>query len=176
MATWRLPGGLRKTRYGFGGVDSLTTSECRFLSRICQKSLADEERPTLADQRRQRYSSGMKGQGFQRRFGYARNGIITAFRRERSMRTHGVALIGAFGFLAVTAAPPLWWALVALAAGMVIVAEMANTAVEALADLLHPGQHPEIGVAKDVAAGAVLVASGVALVVGAAYLYVLVIG
>lgn len=118
----------------------------------------------------------MKGQGFQRRFGYARNGIVTAFQRERSMRTHGVALIGVFAFLAVTAAPPLWWALVALAAGMVIVAEMANTAIEALADLLHPGQHPEIGVAKDVAAGAVLVASGVAVVVGLAYLGVLIGG
>jgi diacylglycerol kinase len=35
----------------------------------------------------------MKGQGFLRRFGYARAGIVTAFRRERSMRTHGAAVI-----------------------------------------------------------------------------------
>ncbi|WP_298599652.1 diacylglycerol kinase [Zoogloea sp.] len=112
----------------------------------------------------------MKGQGFLRRFGYARAGIVTAFRRERSMRTHGVAVIAAVVFLGLTRAPALWWALVGLAVGLVLVAEMANTAIETLADHLHPGQHPEIGVVKDVAAGAVLVASLVAVVVGLAYL------
>ena len=35
----------------------------------------------------------MKGQGFLRRFGYARSGIAVAFRRERSMRTHGAAVV-----------------------------------------------------------------------------------
>lgn len=111
----------------------------------------------------------MKGQGFLRRFGYARAGIVTAFRRERSMRTHGVAVVAAVAFLGLTGASALWWALVGLAVGLVLVAEMANTAIETLADHLHPGQHPEIGVAKDVAAGAVLVASLVAVVVGLAY-------
>jgi diacylglycerol kinase (ATP) len=95
----------------------------------------------------------MKGQGFLRRFGYARSGIVAAFI-----------------FLAITDAPAMWWALIALAIGLVLVAEMANTALETLADRLHPGQHPEIGVAKDVAAGAVLVATLVAIGVGVAYL------
>ncbi len=112
----------------------------------------------------------MKGQGFLRRFGYARSGIAVAFRRERSMRTHGVAVVAVVIFLAVTGAPALWWALIGLAVGLVLVAEMVNTAVETLADRLHPGQHPEIGVVKDVAAGAVLVATIVAIVVGVAYL------
>lgn len=112
----------------------------------------------------------MKGQGLLRRLGYARNGIVVAFRRERSMRTHGAAVVAVMLFLAITGAPALWWALVGLAVGLVLVAEMVNTAIEALADLLHPGQHPEIGVAKDVAAGAVLVATIVAIVVGVAYL------
>jgi diacylglycerol kinase (ATP) len=113
--------------------------------------------------------AGMKGQGFMRRFGYARNGIVTALRRERSMRTHAAAAVAVAIFLALTKAAALWWALVGLAVGLVLVAEMANTAIEALADLLHPGQHPEIGVAKDVAAGAVLIATLVAIVVGLAY-------
>ncbi|WP_374486328.1 diacylglycerol kinase [Zoogloea sp.] len=112
----------------------------------------------------------MKGQTLFRRFGYAFNGIITAFRRERSMRVHGIATLGVFAFLAATGAPLLWWVLVTLAVGLVLVAEMANTAIETLADLLHPGQHPEIGIAKDVAAGAVLIATLVAIVVGLAYL------
>ena len=112
----------------------------------------------------------MKGQGFLRRFGYARSGIAVAFRRERSMRTHGVAVVAVVIFLSLTGAPAVWWALIGLAVGLVLVAEMANTAIETLADRLHPGQHPEIGVVKDVAAGAVLVATIVAIVVGVAYL------
>ncbi|GLT20929.1 hypothetical protein GCM10007933_03810 [Zoogloea oryzae] len=112
----------------------------------------------------------MKGQGFLRRFGYARSGIAVAFRRERSMRTHGVAVVAVVIFLTLTGAPAVWWALIGLAVGLVLVAEMANTAIETLADRLHPGQHPEIGVVKDVAAGAVLVATLVAIVVGVAYL------
>ena len=112
----------------------------------------------------------MKGQGFLRRFGYARSGIAVAFRRERSMRTHGAAVVAVVIFLTLTGAPALWWALIGLAIGLVLVAEMANTAIETLADRLHPGQHPEIGVVKDVAAGAVLVATIVAIVVGVAYL------
>ena len=43
------------------------------------------------------------------------------------------------------------------------------TALEALADHLHPQQHPAIGLSKDVAAGAVLVSSVAALVVGMAF-------
>jgi len=124
---------------------------------------------TVISARNWRKVSTMKGQGFIRRFGYARNGIVTAFRRERSMRTHGAAVVAVAIFLALTGASTLWWALVGLAVGLVLVAEMANTAIEALADLLHPGQHPEIGVAKDVAAGAVLIATLVAIVVGLAY-------
>ena len=112
----------------------------------------------------------MKGQGFLRRFGYARSGIAVAFRRERSMRTHGVAVVAVVIFLTLTGAPAVWWALIGLAVGLVLVAEMANTAIETLADRLHPGQHPEIGVVKDVAAGAVLVATIMAIVVGVAYL------
>ncbi|MBS0370906.1 MAG: diacylglycerol kinase [Proteobacteria bacterium] len=112
----------------------------------------------------------MKGQALFRRFGYALNGVVMAFRRERSMRVHGLAVLGVIAFLAATGAPLLWWALVALAVGLVLVAEMANTAIETLADLLHPGQHPEIGIAKDVAAGAVLIATLVAIIVGLAYL------
>ncbi|MDY0036244.1 MAG: diacylglycerol kinase [Zoogloea oleivorans] len=112
----------------------------------------------------------MKGQGFLRRFGYALNGIITAFRREQSMRTHGLAVVGVGIFLAATGAPPVWWAVIGVAVGLVLVAELANTAVETLADRLHPEHHPEIGVAKDVAAGAVLIATLVAIGVGVAYL------
>ena len=71
--------------------------------------------------------------------------------------------------LVLTRAPALWWAVMALTIGAVVASELLNTALEALADHLHPQQHPAIGLSKDVAAGAVLVSSVAALVVGVAF-------
>jgi diacylglycerol kinase (ATP) len=65
----------------------------------------------------------------------------------------------------------MWWALVLMASFLVIAAELFNTALEHLADHLHPDEHPQIGRVKDCAAAAVLmtvcgaVAVGIALVV-----------
>lgn len=58
------------------------------------------------------------------------------------------------------------WAIVALAAGLVLAIELANTAGEELMDLLHPQQDPRAGRVKDLLAGASLVASLAALAVG----------
>ena len=57
-------------------------------------------------------------------------------------------------------------ALLAITIAAVLVAEMFNTAVEALVDIVSPGYHPLAKVAKDVAAGGVLVTAIVSLVVG----------
>jgi diacylglycerol kinase (ATP) len=72
--------------------------------------------------------------------------------------------------LAVIRPEPLWWALVILASAGVISAELFNTAIERLADRLHPEVHPVIGMVKDCAAAAVLIASLAALAVAAALL------
>ena len=53
----------------------------------------------------------------------------------------------------------------ALTVGLVLVTELVNSALETLIDHIHPDQHPEIGAAKDIAAGAVLVSSLVSLAV-----------
>src|SRR5262245_44289059 len=58
------------------------------------------------------------------------------------------------------------WALLALAIGLVLSAEAANTALEALADRVAPDRHPLVAKAKDAAAGAVLIASLAAAVMG----------
>jgi len=54
---------------------------------------------------------------------------------------------------------PFWWALVMLASASVLAAEMFNTAIEHLADHLHPEIHPHIRAVKDCAAAGVLLAS-----------------
>jgi undecaprenol kinase len=112
----------------------------------------------------------MKGQPFSRRLLYALQGIYLAFRLEPSIRFQALAGVGVLVVLLVTHPPALWWALGALAIGMVFMAELFNAALETLADHLHPDEHPKIGAAKDIAAGAVLVAAMVALFVAVAFL------
>ena len=107
----------------------------------------------------------MKGQSFWRRLGFALHGIKVTTTRERSFRTQLL-----FAFLLVvlllTIRPSaLWCAVMILTVGLVLVTELVNSAFETLIDRVHPDQHPEIGAAKDIAAGAVLVSSLVSLAV-----------
>ncbi|WP_204320978.1 diacylglycerol kinase, partial [Enterobacter hormaechei] len=44
---------------------------------------------------------------------------------------------------------PIWWGLVALCCAIVLALELVKSAMESVIDLLHPGVHPSIGVAKD---------------------------
>ena len=113
---------------------------------------------------------GFKGQGFTARLGHALNGLRAAWRLEASLRTHALATVAVTVLLALSHAPALWWAVMALTVGAVVSAELLNTAIEALADHLHPERHPAIGLCKDVAAGAVLLSTLAALAVGAAFL------
>lgn len=113
----------------------------------------------------------MKNRPFPERLSFALAGIAVAFRRERSLRTQAVVAVLALGALALFRAPAVWWAVVVLAVVAVLAAEMFNSALEALADHLHPDRHPEIGAMKDMAAGAVLVVSLGAAVIGALFLW-----
>ena len=66
---------------------------------------------------------------------------------------------------------PAWCAVMILTVAMVLAAELFNTALEHLADHLHPEQHPRIKIVKDCAAGAVLVISLGALCVAGAFVW-----
>ncbi|MGR8941688.1 MAG: diacylglycerol kinase [Gammaproteobacteria bacterium] len=112
----------------------------------------------------------MKGQPFPRRLAFALRGMRLAFRRERSLRVHILAAFAVLLVLLVTRPSALWWAVGAVTIGMVLMAELFNAALEALADHLHPQQHSEIGAAKDIAAGAVLIAALAAVFAAAAFI------
>ena len=60
----------------------------------------------------------------------------------------------------------LSWAIILLCCGVVIMAELFNTAIETVVDLVSPEFHPLAGRAKDIAAAAVWVLSTVVAVVG----------
>jgi len=109
----------------------------------------------------------LKNQPFLRRLGFAAAGLRFAAANERSFRSQlglGLCLLVA---LALLRPPAVWWALCLLASGLVFTAEMINTGLEQALDRLHPEQHDGIRIAKDCAAGAVLLASMTALGIGA---------
>lgn len=112
-----------------------------------------------------------KNQPFLKRLRFAAAGLAVAWRSERSFRFQLGFLVCVLAALVTLQLEPSWWALVLLASGAVIAAELFNTALEHLADHLHPQEHPQIGTVKDCAAAAVLVAViaagavGIALVV-----------
>jgi diacylglycerol kinase (ATP) len=100
-------------------------------------------------------------------FGYAFRGIGAALRSESHLQFHAastVVVIGAGLYLGLSLVE---WALIGLAVAGVWAAELVNTAIETLTDLVSPEFHPLAGKAKDVAAGAVLLAGFGAVVVGA---------
>lgn len=95
------------------------------------------------------------------------NGIAHAWRTQRNLRIQSVlALIAAIVFRALHVPPP-GLALLALTIALVLALEVMNTALEALVDLVSPHRHPLAKIAKDAAAGAVLIASAGAVAVGA---------
>jgi diacylglycerol kinase (ATP) len=113
----------------------------------------------------------MKNQTFTRRLSFALAGLAGAVRTENSFRFHVGATVAVFAVLAWLRPAPLWWAVVAVTVVLVLAVELINTALEQLADHLHPAQHPAIRTVKDCAAAAVLIASLGALVVAASLLY-----
>ncbi|MGI5891580.1 MAG: diacylglycerol kinase family protein [Bacillota bacterium] len=98
-------------------------------------------------------------------FYYAVKGIIHAFRRERNMKIHTImmviVIIMGFAFN-ITASE---WTSLLLIIGLVIGLEMTNTAIEALVDLVTEEYKYLAAVAKNVAAGAVLFASVLAVII-----------
>src|SRR5690606_37974313 len=97
---------------------------------------------------------------------FAIAGILYAVRTQRNLRTH----IGVGALLLVFSRPfalsPAESAVLLLTVGMVIAAELFNTAVELAVDLASEDYHPLAARAKNVAAGGVLAGALTALSVG----------
>lgn len=94
-------------------------------------------------------------------------GWLHFFRTETNGRIQAVValvVVAAGFFFGISAQEWLW---VLLCIGLVTGLEMVNTSIETLANHLHPERHAEIGIVKDVAAGAVLWASVVSVIIGA---------
>ena len=106
-----------------------------------------------------------------RSFGYAFSGVWALFSTQPHALIHAVAACVVVAVGIYFGIDKVEWAILILTIGVVIALEAMNTAIEFLADAVHPDQHPLIGKAKDVAAGSVLIASIAAACIGMIIFY-----
>jgi diacylglycerol kinase len=108
----------------------------------------------------------MKLFAFLRSFKFAFEGIAHTFRTQRNFKVHCGITVLVVGMGLALGIGPSEWAILAVTIALVFQAELVNTALEALVDKVSPEFHPLAKVAKDCAAGAVLVTALGAVVVG----------
>ena len=109
---------------------------------------------------------GPKHPTFKRSCLFAVQGFRTAVSLERNVK---IMLVGALFAITVgilLRLDPLSWAIILLCCGVIISAELLNTAVESVVDLVSPEFHPLAGRAKDIAAAAVWVLCVIVAIVG----------
>jgi diacylglycerol kinase (ATP) len=97
---------------------------------------------------------------------YALRGLLLTLKREPNFRLHLLAamLVSLLGMILHISRYD--WIAVILCIGLVLMAEIMNTAIEKLVDMISPERHEQAGRVKDIAAAGVLIASFAALLAG----------
>jgi diacylglycerol kinase len=101
-----------------------------------------------------------------RSFNFAFKGIWSLFREEPNSRIHFIGAVVAVFLGIFLRISLLEWSLIAIVAGMVFIAELINTALETLSDIVDPEWNEKIRKVKDYSAAAVLISAIISLVVG----------
>src|SRR5690554_6347917 len=99
-------------------------------------------------------------------FTHAIHGIVMMLRYEHNSRIHLLILLLVLALGLYLQIAPVEWAIIAVVAGMVLVSELINSAIEDLADIVQPEWDEKIGRIKDYTAGAVLVSAIVSIIAG----------
>lgn len=99
-------------------------------------------------------------------FKYAIEGIISSFKTERNMKIHVLAMIVVIALGLFFRLNKVEWCFIIIAIASVISAELFNTAIETVVDMVSPERNPKAKLAKDIAAGAVLVVAICAAIIG----------
>ena len=97
---------------------------------------------------------------------FAIEGILYAAKTQRHLRYHFFAAVAVLLVSYILGVTKTEFLIISLSVIAVILAEMFNTAIEAVVDIISPGQSEKARVAKDMAAGAVLVTAFGAAVIG----------
>ena len=109
---------------------------------------------------------GQKKNPLYKSFGYAFEGIFTGIKKERNMKIHCLTMlcVVAAGFVFRISVSE--WCICLILFGMILSLELVNTAMEAVVDLVTKEKKPLAKIAKDTAAGAVLVSAIAAAIIG----------
>ncbi|MCL2632294.1 MAG: rRNA maturation RNase YbeY [Coriobacteriia bacterium] len=111
-------------------------------------------------------SAEMKGRSLLYSFKWAIQGIATTIKIERNMKIHLVVAAFAIVVSFLLGINPNQWAIIIICIALVLAAEMLNTALEHVVDLISPDYHPAAKIAKDAAAGVVLIFAICSVVAG----------
>jgi diacylglycerol kinase (ATP) len=99
-------------------------------------------------------------------FRFAFKGLVSLLANEHNSRIHLVAAIMAISAGLILKITTLEWAVIIIVIGIVFIAELLNSSIEALSDIVRPEYDEDIRKAKDYAAGAVLISALVSVIAG----------
>lgn len=99
-------------------------------------------------------------------FLYAFRGLVKTFKEEQNLRIQAIIgiiiMIAGFYFRI----EPVEWSLLIFVIGLVIIMELANSAVERITDVLKPRIHNYVKEIKDITAAAVMISALVSVMIG----------
>lgn len=99
-------------------------------------------------------------------FKYAIEGFISSFKTERNMKIHILAMIIVIALGFIFKLTKIEWIICIILISLVICAELFNTAIETIVDMICPEKNDKAKLAKDISAAAVLVIAVGAAIVG----------
>ena len=99
-------------------------------------------------------------------FKYAFEGIFTSFKTERNMKIHVLAMIIVIAFGFYLKLNSTEWCIITIIIALVLTAELFNTAIETIVDMICPEKNPKPKLAKDISAAAVLSLAVGAVIIG----------
>ena len=99
-------------------------------------------------------------------FKYAFEGIFSSFKSERNMKIHVFMMILVIVFGFVLEISFMEWIICIILFGIVIGAELFNTAIETVVNMISLEKSPQAKLAKDISAGAVLVLAIASAIIG----------
>ncbi len=108
---------------------------------------------------------------FIKRLGFALCGLRLLIKTERHFQIHTIAFIMVIIIGCFFKISSYEWVAILLISGLVIVSEAINSSIEKLSDVITREHNPLIKQVKDIAAGAVLIAAILALIIGLVIFY-----
>ncbi|HUV04573.1 MAG TPA: diacylglycerol kinase [Armatimonadota bacterium] len=129
-----------------------------------EKQLEETEEPEIHDY--EKLKPPVRPKSAMESFKYAIDGILDVFRTQKHMRFHFVTMVLVLLVALLYDLSKRDILIIMFVVSLVLIAEMFNTAIEAVVDMVTQTYHPLAKFAKDAAAGAVLIATVTAILVG----------